>query len=63
MTQPILNLEGMDGNAFGILGQWKQAAREAGWTPEQISTVMAEAMAGDYDHLLQTVMANSEGGE
>lgn len=53
---PPLQLSGVDGNAFNVLGLAQQVAREAGWDDEKISEFMAEATAGDYDHLLQTCM-------
>ena len=31
-------------------------ARREGWTKEEIENFTKEAMAGDYDHLLQTVI-------
>lgn len=60
VAKPKLQLSGMDGNAFGILGRWRDAARKAGWSAEEIEAVMTEAMSGDYDHLLATIMDNSE---
>jgi len=53
-------LEG-DGNAFAILGRFQRAARRSGWTAQEIATVRTEAMAGDYDHLLQTIIAHTHG--
>ena len=49
-------LAGRDDNAFAILGRCRQAAAEAGLSDDEIAAFMAEAMAGDYDHLLQTAM-------
>tara|TARA_R110000824_G_scaffold169965_10_gene347197 strand:+ start:6464 stop:6676 length:213 start_codon:yes stop_codon:yes gene_type:complete len=51
-----VQLTGNDGNAFAILGNCKKEARRAGLTKDQIDEFMTEAMAGDYDHLLQTCM-------
>jgi len=51
-----VTLVGEDGNAFAILGRVKQALRRAGVPQEEQDAFMAEATAGDYDHLLQTVM-------
>ena len=48
---------GEDGNAFSIIGRVRQALREAGVERGEIDAFMAEAMSGDYDHLLQTVLA------
>lgn len=58
-----LNLVGIDGNAFAILGAWRTAARRAGWPQASIEEVTTEAQSGDYDHLLQTIMDNCESPE
>ena len=52
----IVTLIGQDGNAFAILGRCRAAARDAGLSDEEIAAFMDEAMAGDYDQLLQTAM-------
>ncbi len=52
----IVALTGQDGNAFAILGRCREAARDAGLLDDEIAAFMDEAMAGDYDHLLQTAM-------
>lgn len=49
-------LTGQDGNAFAVLGRCREAAQKAGLSDDEIAAFMAEAMAGDYDHLLQTAM-------
>lgn len=49
-----------DGNAFALIGGWKRAARREGWTEDDIEAVITEAMSGDYDHLVQTIMGYSE---
>ena len=53
-NKPKLELSGQDGNAFSILGRARRVARKAGWTDEEFSKFREEAMAGSYDHLLQT---------
>ena len=53
---PTLAMVGEDGNAYAILGRAQRVARQAGWPQETIKAVMDEAMAGDYDHLLCTMM-------
>jgi hypothetical protein len=53
-----LQLVGMNGNAYVVMGEFKRAARQQGWTPEEIDTVIKEAMSGDYDHLLATILDN-----
>lgn len=52
----IVTLTGHDGNAFAVLGRCREAAKEAGLFDAEITAFMSEAMAGDYDHLLQTAM-------
>jgi len=51
-----LELEGIDGNAFAIMGAFSKQARREGWSKEEIDEVLDEARTGDYDHLLQTIM-------
>ena len=51
-----LALEREDGNAFHLLGVFARHARQQGWSPEEIEAVRTEATAGDYDHLLQTLL-------
>ena len=53
MDKPILKLEGEDGNAFAILGKAQRVARKNNMDWDAIKK---EAMGGDYDHLLQTMM-------
>lgn len=45
-----------DGNAFAILGRCRRAAENAQLPEEEIEQFLTEAMAGDYDHLVQTAM-------
>lgn len=51
-----VKLVGRDGNAFAILGTVKQALQRAKVPKEEVTKFVNEAMTGDYDHLLQTVM-------
>jgi len=53
-----LELEGLDGNAFSLMGAFRRQAKREGWTPEEIKEVLDECQTGDYDHLLQTLMAH-----
>lgn len=52
----VIPLEGEDGNAFSILGRVSRIAKQEGVSKEEIKAFMDEAMSGDYDHLLRTVM-------
>jgi len=58
-----LELVGLDGNAFAVMGAFQRAARRQGWTPEEIKSVMDECMSGDYDHLLATIIEHTESPE
>jgi hypothetical protein len=52
----IVRLDGEDGNAFDIIGRCCRAARRAGVPAGEIAAFQSEAMAGDYDELLQACM-------
>lgn len=54
-----LNLVGLDGNAFSLMGAFSQAARKQGYSKDQIDAVTNECMTGDYDHLLMTLLENT----
>ena len=53
-----LRLVGLDGNAFYLLGAFQRAARRQGWDKEDIQKVIEEAKAGNYDHLLFTLVSH-----
>ena len=38
-------------NAIEVLGGFRNAARESGWTAAQVEEATMEAMAGNYEHL------------
>ena len=50
-----VRLVGEDGNAFAIIGRVQGALRKAGYSAGQRSAFVADAMTGDYDHLLAVV--------
>jgi hypothetical protein len=52
----VLNLVGINGNAFYLLGVFNKAALRQGFDQEFIDMVVNEATDGDYDHLLQTLL-------
>jgi len=52
----IVTLPGRDGNAFAILGRCRAAALDSGLSDDKTAVFMDEAMACDYDQLLQTAM-------
>ena len=47
-----VQLTGEDGNAFAILARVDRALRRAGVSREERQAVRAQAVDGDYDHLL-----------
>lgn len=49
-------LTGEDGNAFSIIARASAKARKAGVPNNEIELFTEEAMNGDYNHLLRTVM-------
>lgn len=52
-----VQLSGMDGNGFAVLGAVQRELRHHDVPAEEVAAFYAEATSGDYDHLLQTVMA------
>ena len=60
MHRVKLELVGLDGNAFSLMGAFQQAARRQGWSPEEIKTVLDECQGGDYNHSRCVLMDNTE---
>ena len=60
MQKVKLKLAGLDGNAFVLLGKWASAARQQGWSKEDIDCVCQDAMSGDYEHLIRVLSENCE---
>ena len=58
--QVTVKLVGQDGNAFNVIGLVRGAMHRAGISKADIEAFTTEAMAGDYDHLLATVMRTVE---
>ena len=58
-----MQLAGLDGNAFALMGAFSRNARRQGWTRDEIDTVLTECRSGDYDHLLCTLMDNIDDDE
>jgi hypothetical protein len=49
-----VQLVGLDGNAYSIMGRVSAALKEAGVAKEEIDKYYAESTSGDYDHLIRT---------
>ena len=54
-----LELVGIDGNAFFLMGAFQRAARKQGRTPEEIKAVMDDCTSGDYNHLLSVLFSHT----
>ena len=57
MKKLDIDFEGVNGNAFALLGHFDREAKKAGWTKEERNKIREEATSGDYDHLLQTLIS------
>lgn len=55
-----LELEGLDGNAFSLMGTFSKQAKREGWAEEEIKVVLDECKKGDYNHLLQTLIKHTK---
>ena len=51
-----LELSGLDGNAYALMGSFSRQARKEGWSKDEIEMVMTECRSGDYDNLLRVTM-------
>lgn len=59
----VMELVGLDGNAFNLMGQFQKNAKRQGWSKEEINMVLDECKKGDYDHLLCVLMEHTESPE
>ena len=55
-----MNLAGLDGNAFCLMGTFQKSASRHGGSQEEIEQVLDECTSGDYNHLLRVLMAHTE---
>ena len=55
-----LQLVGLDGNAFALMGAFQRQARREKWTAEEIDAVLEDARSGDYNHLLGVLIEHCE---
>ena len=55
-----LDLVGVNGNAFAVMGVFSRQAKREGWSQEEIDLVLDEAKTGDYDHLLAVISLHCE---
>jgi len=50
-----LDLVGLDGNAFALMGAFQKQAQREGWTKDEIKVVLDKCTSGDYDNLIVTL--------
>jgi hypothetical protein len=55
-----MNLVGLDGNAFSLMGSFSSNARRQGWSKEEINRVLEKCISGDYDNLLITLIQHTD---
>ena len=60
MKKVKMTLQGLDGNAFVLMGAFSKNARRQGWSKEEIDAVITQCTSGDYDNLLQVLLSNIE---
>lgn len=58
-----MNLVGMDGNAFNLMGQFSIRAKKEGWTVEEIDYVIDQCKSSDYDNLLRVLLRYTQENE
>ena len=55
-----LNLVGLDGNAFALMGAFQKQAQREKWTKDEIKAVLDKCTSGDYDNLIVTLWEHCE---
>lgn len=58
-----LNLVGLDGNAFVLLGAFRKAAIRQGFPVEWVEKVLEDAKSDDYNHLLKVLTEHTTTGD
>ena len=56
MKKVRMKLEGLDGNAFALMGEFQRNGREQGIPQTQLNDAMEKMQDGDYDNLLRVLM-------
>lgn len=55
-----LDLVGVNGNAFMIMGVFQRQAKREGWSQDEIDKVLTKAKSKDYNYLLATIENHCE---
>ncbi|MGL4562714.1 MAG: hypothetical protein ACRCVW_02515 [Brevinema sp.] len=53
-------LDGINGNAFMLMGYFQKLARQQGFSKEWIKQVLDEARSKDYNYLVATLLLHME---
>lgn len=53
-----LNLNGVDGNAFALIGHARSYGRQLGLSRDEIEEISKDMMSSDYNHLLKVFNDN-----
>jgi hypothetical protein len=61
MKKVKMQLVGLDGNIFNVLGQFSKNASRRGWSKEEIDEVQEKVFTSDsYDQALSYIIENVE---
>lgn len=55
-----IDLSGPDGNAYALMGIFKNQAKREGWSGYDINIVIAECMTSDYNRLCETLKTHCQ---
>ena len=55
-----MNLVGLDGNSFSLMGHFQKNGRRQGWSKDEINEVLTKCMSGDYDNLIRVLVDHTE---
>lgn len=59
--EPVqVKLVGENGNMFNLMGLFQRAAKNEGWTKEEIDTVLNAVMASEYPMSLKILLDHSK---
>jgi len=59
MKKVKLNLLGLDANAMNLIAAFRKVAKKQGFEREWIEKITAEAISGNYDHVIQTLIEHT----
>jgi len=54
-----LSSVGLEGDVKILISNFAKQAKKEGWKQEEIDKVITECESGDYDHLIDTLLAHS----